>query len=70
MSRQVHIRIDDDVYDQLNLFSETSGQTIQDWFSIAIKQLLVKAKEEPPHKRRWVCLYRFICRNWRYEAGL
>lgn len=50
MSRQVHIRIDDDVYDQLNLFSETSGQTIQDCFSVAIKQLLVKAKEEPRTK--------------------
>lgn len=50
MSKQVHIRIDDDVYDQLNLFSEASGQTIQDCFSVAIKQLLVKAKEEPHTK--------------------
>lgn len=47
MAKQVHIRIEDDVYDQLNSFSETSGQTIQDCFSIAIKQLLVRAKEEP-----------------------
>lgn len=50
MSKQVHIRIDDDIYDQLSLFSEASGQTIQDCFSVAIKQLLVKAKEEPPQK--------------------
>lgn len=50
MSKQVHIRIDDDVYHQLHLFSEASGQTIQDCFSAAIKQLLVKAKEEPHSK--------------------
>lgn len=50
MSKQVHIRMDDDVYNQLYLFSQASGQTIQDCFSVAIKQLLVKAKEEPHSK--------------------
>ncbi len=50
MSKQVHIRIDDDIYDQLSLISETSGQTIQDCFSAAIKQLLAKSKEEPQTK--------------------
>lgn len=50
MSKQVHIRIDDDIYDQLSLFSEENGQTIQDCFSVAIKRLLVKSKEESKTK--------------------
>ncbi len=50
MSKQVHIRIDDDIYEQLNLFSEESGQTLQDCFSVAIKCLLVKTKEKSTTK--------------------
>lgn len=47
MARQVHIRVDDDVYKELNDYSVVSGQSMQDCLSVAIKQMLVKAKEEP-----------------------
>lgn len=47
MARQVHIRVDDDVYKELSDYSVVSGQSIQDCFSIAIRRLLVNAKEEP-----------------------
>ena len=46
MARQVHIRVDDDVYKELNDYSVVSGQSMQDCLSVAIKQMLVKAKEE------------------------
>ena len=47
MSKQVHIRVDDDLYEELANYSDVSGQTMQDCLSIAIRQLLIKAKEEP-----------------------
>lgn len=47
MSKQVHIRVDDDLYEELSNYSDVSGQTIQDCLSVAIRQLLIKAKEEP-----------------------
>ena len=47
MAKQIHIRIDDDTYEVLNNYSIVSGQTIQDCMLVAIRQLLIKAKEEP-----------------------
>lgn len=47
MAKQVHIRVDDDIYKELSDYSAVSGQSIQDCLSVAIRQLLVKAKEEP-----------------------
>lgn len=47
MAKQVHIRIDDSTYEELGNYVEVSGQSIQDCFSVAIRQLLVKEKEEP-----------------------
>lgn len=47
MAKQIHIRIDDDTYEKLNNYSTVSNQTIQDCMLIAIRQLLIKAKEEP-----------------------
>lgn len=46
MARQVHIRVDDDVYKELSDYSVVSGQSIQDCFSVAIRRLLVSAKKE------------------------
>ena len=47
MAKQVHIRVDDDIYKELSDYSVVSGQSMQDCLSIAIRQMLVKAKEEP-----------------------
>lgn len=47
MAKQLHIRVDDDMYEELSNYSVVSGQTIQDCLAIAIRQLLVKAKAEP-----------------------
>ena len=47
MAKQIHIRIDDNIYNDLNNYSTISGQTIQDCMLVAIRQLLIKAKEEP-----------------------
>lgn len=47
MAKQIHIRIDDDTYEELNNYLIVSSQTIQDCILIAIRQLLIKAKEEP-----------------------
>lgn len=57
MAKQVHIRVDDDMYEELSNYSSVSGQSMQDCLSIAIRQLLVKAKEEPLTKGEG---YRFI----------
>ena len=47
MAKQIHIRIDDDTYEELNNYSTVSSQTIQDCMLVAIRQLLIRAKEEP-----------------------
>lgn len=47
MAKQVHIRVDDELYEELSNYSDVSGQTIQDCLSVAIRQMLIKAKEEP-----------------------
>lgn len=47
MAKQIHIRIDDDTYEELINYSTVSSQTIQDCMLVAIRQLLIKAKEEP-----------------------
>ena len=47
MAKQVHIRVDDEVYEELSNYSSVSGQSIQDCLSVAIRQLLINAKEEP-----------------------
>lgn len=46
MAKQVHIRVDDDLYRELSEYSIVSGQSIQDCFSVAIRCLLVNAKKE------------------------
>ena len=46
MAKQIHIRVDDDIYEELISYSFVSGQSIQDCLSIAIRQLLVRTKEE------------------------
>lgn len=57
MAKQVHIRVDDDMYEELSNYSSVSGQSMQDCLSVAIRQLLIKAKEEPLAKGGG---YRFI----------
>ena len=47
MAKKVHIRVDDDIYKELSDYSVVSGQSMQDCLSVAIRQMLVKAKEEP-----------------------
>jgi len=47
MAKQIHIRVDDAVYEDLCNCSLVSGQSLQEFISIAIRQQLVKAKEEP-----------------------
>lgn len=58
MAKQVHIRVDDDMYEELSNYSSVSGQSLQDCMSVAIRQLLVKAKEEPSITKKDG--YRFI----------
>lgn len=51
MAKQVHVRVEDEVYDELVEYSTVRGQSIQDCTSCMIKQMLVKAKEIPTHQR-------------------
>ena len=50
MAKQVHIRVDDTTYEELNEYSTLSGQSRQDYLSVAIRQLLVKKREDVPRK--------------------
>ena len=51
MAKQVHIRVEDDVYEALTGYSADKGQSMQDCISSAIKQMLVKVKEVPAHAK-------------------
>ncbi len=48
MPKQVHIRVDDAIYEELSEYSALTGQSVQDCLSIAIRQLLCKTREETP----------------------
>ena len=50
MAKQVHIRVDDTTYEELNEYSALSGQSMQDYLSVAIRQFLVKKREDVPRK--------------------
>ena len=50
MAKQVHIRVDDAIYEELSEYSALSGQSMQDCLSVAIIQLLRKNKVETPCK--------------------
>lgn len=52
MSKQIHLRLDDGVYEDLGKFASAANQTIQDFISLAIRQLLSKAKQEPMQETR------------------
>ena len=47
MAKQIHIRVDEDIYQELSDYAMISGQSMQDCLSVAIRQMLVKAKKEP-----------------------
>lgn len=47
MAKQLHIRVDDDLYEELSNYSDASGQTMQDCLSVAIRQMLNRSKDEP-----------------------
>ncbi len=49
--KQIHIRVDDETYRAFSDYSVVCGQSMQDCLSIAIRQMLVKAKEEPVLKQ-------------------
>ena len=51
MAKQVHIRVEDEVYEALTGYSADKGQSMQDCISSAIKQMLVKVKEVPVHTK-------------------
>lgn len=51
MAKQVHIRVEDEVYEALTGYSADKGQSMQDCISSAIKQMLVKVKEVPSHAK-------------------
>lgn len=46
MSKQIHLRIDDYVYEALNDYTESAGISVQDSVSFAIIQMLDKRKRE------------------------
>ncbi len=47
MAKQIHVRVDDDTYEELNDYLTVSGQSIQDGMLVAIRQLLIRVKQEP-----------------------
>lgn len=48
MAKQVHIRVEDEVYEALTGYSTDKGQSMQDCISSAIKQMLNKSKDVSP----------------------
>lgn len=45
MSKQVHLRIEESVYENLSSYATTTNQSIQDCFTTAVKQLLSNTKK-------------------------
>lgn len=47
MAKQIHLRMDDALYNELKEFAQVRGSTMHDCLSVAVRHFLVKAKEEP-----------------------
>lgn len=52
MSRQVHLRVDDDVYDALNQYTVNKNITMQECITGAIKQMLEKITNDSSNKEK------------------
>jgi len=50
MAKQVHIRLDDTIYEALAEYTDEAGQTVQDCVSGAIRQFLNRQKQVIPEK--------------------
>lgn len=50
MTKQIHIRLDDSVYELLSEYTEMSGQSVQDYVSEAVLQRLTKQNKESEEK--------------------
>lgn len=48
MSKQIHVRMDDSLYEALSAYTEIIGQTVQDGISSAIMQMLDRQKNKQP----------------------
>jgi len=48
MAKQIHVRLDDTVYEALSEYTESAGQSVQDCVSGAVIQLLNKQKQAEP----------------------
>ena len=46
MTKQVHVRIDESLYEALSEYTETNRQSIQDGIAIAIMQMLGQQKKD------------------------
>ena len=44
MSKQLHIRLTDSVFDELSDYTSSTGQTVQECVSLAVLQMLAKQK--------------------------
>ena len=51
MSKQVHVRMDDSLYEALSAYTGATGQSVQDCISVAIMQMLGRQKSERPPKK-------------------
>lgn len=51
MTKQVHIRVEDEVFEALSGYSTDKGQSMQACVSSVIKQMLGKAKDVPSHAK-------------------
>lgn len=52
MAKQVHLRVDDSVYENLSSYASNTNQTIQDCFTTAVKQLLNNAKKDESNAKK------------------
>ena len=48
MSKQIHVRMDDSLYEALSEYTGTTGQSVQDCISFALMQMLGRQKSERP----------------------
>ena len=55
--RQVHIRVDDELYNELNSYSEKNELSMQDCVREAVAYYMSDVKEEEYRKREKIYIY-------------
>ena len=69
MAKQIHIRLEDSLFEALSEYADKTGQSVQDTIIRSIMQMLSN-QSHPSTKKGSFYIYRSVCGNRWNETGI